>query len=355
MISFKPQACLLGLVLLSSSIPWNTASADIGLMGRIHFNTQTRDFNKTREFYRLLGYTEGQNNFPKTNTHQMARSLGMYDLCTYEIEHIEVMRIPDSQGATSIDLIQFAVPYNDEPPYANVNHLGMAYAALQTTDLAHDYAYLKGQGVTFLSEPYGVPGDQFVFFKDPDGVFLKLVETTPPLKSEKKSDKKINIVAMPYIGINVSDFDAALTFYGSLGYQKLLDLPATLSTTESQAYGLQGASKVLSADIALPGGDQNRLRITQWLEPSDSAPPYPAPISHIGIDRIALMVTDLDAAVAELDKQGVKFLSEIAPCCSGTGDDETGIINALDPDGTFIELVGPIKRRAPKPAPADCK
>lgn len=333
-----------------ASVAAKTINQDIGLMARIHFNTQTSDFPRARAFYRLLGYTQGQGNFPHTNTHQMARSLGMYDLCTYEIEDIEVMQIPNSWGPTSIDLIKFKVPYNDAPPYATPNHLGMAYAALQTTDLASDYAYLSAHGVKFLSTPYGIPGDQFVFFEDPDGVFFKLVETTPVHKTEGDT----NIVAMPYIGINVSDFDTALAFYQSLGYTKIRYLPQVGSADEAAAYGFDGPFKIKGADVALPRGDQHRLRIIQWLDPYTPEPPYPAPISHIGIDRIALAVMDLDAAVATLKAQGVTFLSDVAPCCSGTGADETGIINALDPDGTFIELVGPIKPRALQPPPADC-
>ena len=141
------------------------ASVQLGVVARIHFNTQTSDFNRSREFYRMLGYTQGVGNFPMTNTHLMARSLGMYELCSYELESIEVINIPNAQGATSIDLIKFAVPYTAEPPYALPNHLGMAYAALSTADFSGDYETLKQEGVKFLSEPFGEPGNRFVFMQ----------------------------------------------------------------------------------------------------------------------------------------------------------------------------------------------
>ena len=96
----------------AAEAPLQISSNNAGVVGRIHFNTQTRDFDRTRAFYRQLGYTQGVNSFPKTNTHLMARSLGMYDLCTYELESIEVMSIPAATGSTSIDLIQFAIPYS---------------------------------------------------------------------------------------------------------------------------------------------------------------------------------------------------------------------------------------------------
>ena len=325
---------------------------DIGLMARIHFNTQTSDFGRSRSFYRMLGFTRGVSGFPKTNTHLMARSLGMYDLCTYEIQDIEVIAIPDSWGPSSIDLIQFAVPFNPAPPYASPTHLGMAYAALLTTDLATDVAHMRAQGVEFLSAPYGVPGDRFVFFKDPDGVLYKLEETAPP---HGDPNRDMHVTAMPYVALNVRDFDRSLAYYRMLGYTDVRPLPATGTLAEARAYGLDEPFRLRGADIALRGGDRHRLRLVQWLEPHDDDPPYPPPINHIGIHRIALAVVDLDQAVGVLQEQGAGFLSEIAPCCSGTGDDETGIINLVDPDGIYLELVGPIGRRERVDPPEWCQ
>ena len=329
-----------------------TQTADIGLTGRIHFNTQTGDFARARAFYRTLGFTAGVGGFPKTNTHEMARSLGMYDLCTYEIQEIEVISIPASWGPTSIDLIQFAEPFNPAAPYESPTHLGMAYAALLTTDLDADVTRMREQGMEFLSEPYGVPGDRFVFFTDPDGVFFKLEETAPP---HADPDREMQIRAMPYVALNVSDFERSLAFYRRLGYTESRPLPSTGALEEARAYGLDAPFQRRGAEIAIPGGDRHRLQLVQWLDPYDDEPPYPPPINHIGIDRIALAVTDLHLAVSTLREEGAEFLSEIAPCCSGTGADETGIINLLDPDGIFLELVGPIARREPVAPPAWCE
>ena len=329
-----------------------TQTADIGLTGRIHFNTQTGDFARSRAFYRMLGFTAGVGGFPKTNTHEMARSLGMYDLCTYEIQEIEVISIPASCGPTSIDLIQFAEPFNPAPPYESPTHLGMAYAALLTTDLDADVTRMREQGMEFLSEPYGVPGNRFVFFTDPDGVFFKLEETAPP---HADPDREMQIRAMPYVALNVSDFERSLAFYRRLGYTESRPLPSTGALEEARAYGLDAPFQRRGAEIAIPGGDRHRLQLVQWLDPYDDEPPYPPPINHIGIDRIALAVTDLHLAVSTLREEGAEFLSEIAPCCSGTGADETGIINLLDPDGIFLELVGPIARREPVAPPAWCE
>jgi catechol 2,3-dioxygenase-like lactoylglutathione lyase family enzyme len=361
---FMPIRILLPLILALILIsllysPLSVANAEkqdpVGLVGRIHFNTQTSDFDRARAFYRLLGYSQGRNNFPKTNTYQMARSLGMYDLCTYEIEQIEVMQNPGILGPANIDLIQFKKPYNPAPPYAAPNHLGMAYAAFETTNLDADYAYLVSQRVEFVTPPFGDVGNRFAFFKDPDGVFYKLIENSSAEASKPSTDRPINIISMPYVAINVSDLDTALAFYNDLGYTDVEFFQEHGTLAEAQAYGLDTAFSLKGADISLPVGDKHHLRLTQWQTPFDPELPYPAPISHIGIDRIALAVHDLDRAVEYLSAQGVSFLSEVAPCCSGTGADTIGIINALDPDGTFIELVGPIQPRPLKPLPKDCK
>ena len=78
------------------------APNDIGLVARFHFATHTKDFDKAREFYRMLGYTNGRGGFPLTNTHQMARALGMFDICQYELVKGEVISLPGSLNAANI-------------------------------------------------------------------------------------------------------------------------------------------------------------------------------------------------------------------------------------------------------------
>ena len=324
---------------------------DIGLMVRFHFATHTKDFDAARAFYRSLGYTDGTGGFPLTNTHQMAQALGMFDVCQYELVKGEVISLPGSPGA-NIDLLQFKVPFNPDPPYELPNHLGMAYAALHTTDLDADVSFLKSQGVALLSEPWGEVGSRYVFFRDPEGVLYRLVETEPP---KPDPSKNMHLTGMPYIGINVSDLDRSLEFYAKFGYTAVTPLSQTEgSLEEARAWGLDRPFKSKGADIAIERGDRHVLRLVQWLEPFDPEPAYPPPINRIGINRIALLVPNVDRAVAILKAQNVPFLSEPAPCCSGTGEDGTAIVHAIDPDGTFLELVGAIEKRPPLPHPAHC-
>jgi glyoxylase I family protein len=324
---------------------------DIGLMARFHFATHTKDFDQARAFYHSLGYTEGTGGFPLTNTHQMARALGMFDICQYELAKGEVIALRGSPGA-NIDLLQFITPFNPDPPYELPNHLGMAYAALHTTDLDADVAFLKAEGVVLLSEPWGEVRSRYVFFRDPEGVLYRLFETAAPKPDPSRS---MHLTGMPYIGINVSDLDRSLEFYRKFGYTSVTPLARTHgSLEEARAWGLDRPFEIRGADIAIERGDRHVLRLVQWLEPFDPEPAYPPPINHIGINRIALLVPDVDRAVGILTSQGVPFLSDPAPCCSGTGEDTTAIVHAIDPDGVFLELVGAIEKRPPLPHPAHC-
>ena len=94
------------------------SETDIGLWARFHFAIHTENFDRTREFYRQLGFTDGISGFPLTNTHAMARALGMFEECQYELAKGEVLLFPGAENTTGIDLLQWRSPFNAEPPYA---------------------------------------------------------------------------------------------------------------------------------------------------------------------------------------------------------------------------------------------
>jgi catechol 2,3-dioxygenase-like lactoylglutathione lyase family enzyme len=275
----------------------------------------------------------------------------MFDVCQYELVKGEVIALPGIFGA-NIDLLQFKTPFNPDPPYELPNHLGMAYAALHTTDLDGDVSFLKDHDVEFLSEPWGEVGSRYVFFRDPEGVLYRLLETEAP---KPDASKGMDLTGMPFIGVNVSYLDSSLEFYEKFGYTSVTPLAKTVGgLEEARAWGLDQPFRIRGADISIERGDHHVLRLVQWLEPFDPEPAYPPPINHIGINRIALMVPDVDRAVGILKNGGVPFLSEPAPCCSGTGEDKSAIVHAVDPDGAFLELVGGIEQRPPVPQPAHC-
>ena len=92
-----------------------------------------------------------------------------------------LMRLKDASMPFVIDLIEWKHPSDSAPPYARLNHLGIARIAMASSDLDGDMKRLQDKGVEFISEPAtvvweGHPDSRFVCFKDPDGTVLELVE-----------------------------------------------------------------------------------------------------------------------------------------------------------------------------------
>ena len=76
------------------------------------------------------------------------------------------------------------------------------------------------------------------------------------------------------------------------------------------------------------------IDLVQWLEPPSTGEPYPA-LNHVGLNRIAFRVSDIDATTAALQERGITFLSR-EPQTFGQG---IGSIVTTDPDGVFIQLI----------------
>lgn len=147
----------------------------------------------------------------------------------------------------------------------------------------------------------------------------------------------MNISGMVHVNVNCSDFDRSLAFYERLGFAKMVDVPPTNTAEVAAAVGMppyrvKGALLILQ-NVANPCV----IDLLEWQEPTDPAPPYPH-LYHLGLARIALSTTDLDADMAELKSHGVEFLSE--PASVKLGDQgETRFVCFKDPDGTILELV----------------
>lgn len=323
------------------------ADVNLNITGRIHFNTNVSDYDASRAFYFDIGVVGGFG-FPDTNTLEVAEAIGVDTPTEYDgsmgdeaggyLLHGNLVFLA-SFGGLFIDLIEFTIPRNNEPPYANLNHLGMARAAFLTNDLDADYAYMTGAlGVEFLSPPATRSnGTRFAIFKDPDGTYYDLVEVTPSIPFPTTFT---NIVSIGPVNVNVSDFERSRAFYRMLGFTDSVPLAETDSLEVAEAMGFMEEYLIHGEQITFPG-DGSAIELIQWLAPYDPSPPYPLPINHFGINRLAYSTSDLQADVDALTAQGIEFVSPIAPCCEGPAS-TTGIISFYDPDGTLIELVGDI-------------
>jgi len=317
------------------------ADVNLNVISRIHFNTNVKDFNISKAFYSILGF-ESLSGFPETNTLDMARAMGIKNPTSYDgsqggeaggyLLYGELLGINDFRGGV-IDLIEFKIPRNEDVPYEQLNHLGMVSATMYTSNLDYDYEYMKEKGINFISTPVtDSTGKKFVYFKDPDSTFYKLVEKSGILQETKTTF----IESLGEVTINVSDFERSRSWYKMFGYELLYENPNKYPLEISKALGFEKEIK-LKGGLFSHNEDKSKLELIQWIRPLDLERPYPIPINHLGIHRIALATSNLEADVEILKTQGVEFISDITPCCDGPNS-SSGIVAFYDPDGTIIEL-----------------
>jgi catechol 2,3-dioxygenase-like lactoylglutathione lyase family enzyme len=305
--------------------------ADIGIVCQGYFGLNTSDMARQRAFYRLLGFRgEIFPAGPETST-TFARSLGFED--DYLI-YVSLHSLEDPPKMPFVDTVQFrGDSFRDEPPYAKLNHLGMAYATYSTTNLDGDYAWLSSCGVEFVSPPATAPnGERFVFMKEPDGAFLKLISTHV---GDVRTDGP-NLKKLVNTNMNVSDLERSREFYRLLGFTE--SSPGALSGAGdwARAHGFDGPIEFDGVDVSLGDGtDGATLQLRQWKRPYDDAPPYSPPVNHLGIDRINFYVKDLTAAIMTMAEIGFEPLGPVG------GPPEFGIVFFFDPDGIKVQLAGP--------------
>lgn len=305
--------------------------ADLGLLHQGYFGLNTTDIERQRAFYETMGFIgEIYPAGPETST-TFAQSLGFPE--DYLI-HVSLHSLQDPPVMPFVDTVQFrGDSYREEAPYANLNHIGMAYATYSTTDLDGDFAYLQTQGVEFVSAPAKAPnGERFVFLKEQDGAFWKLIEVA----GEVGPGPGPNLVRLVNTNMNVTDMERSREFYRLLGFTESAPASQAGSGEFAAAHGFAGAIEFEGEDLSLgEGTDGATLQLRRWIGPYDDAAPYPPPVNHLGIDRINFYVKDVTAAAKTMNELGFEQLGPIG------GGSEIGIAFFFDPDGIKVQLAGP--------------
>lgn len=108
---------------------------------------------------------------------QLSRGVGVDDAAL----RLAVLKV----GASSLELLEYASPPSPNDRPVPPHGLGSMHVAFQVNDVNAKMRELESRGVKFLSPPNVVDegplaGWRWVYFKDPDGVTLELVEFNPP-------------------------------------------------------------------------------------------------------------------------------------------------------------------------------
>ncbi len=78
-------------------------------------------------------------------------------------------------------MIEIITAEGARPPAQTLKDPGLRHMALTVSDFDPVYGKIKAAGVKFVSEPVDSKGVKVVFFEDPEGNYLHLIQRQTPL------------------------------------------------------------------------------------------------------------------------------------------------------------------------------
>lgn len=138
-----------------------------------------------------------------------------------------------------------------------------------------------------------------------------------------------------HISITCRDLETTIRFYEAIGLKTIKRLGVVDDPGIAQAFRLPGGRLAVAYLATSDEPDALFIDLAQWLDPEAKGEAYPS-LDHIGLNRFALRVSDLDAKVDSARAQGIAFMTDMP---IAVGDEGMRFIVARDPDGVFVQLV----------------
>ena len=152
-----------------------------------HVGLVVRDLDRSIYFYHdLLGLPFANEPTPWFEGPELERGVGVPGA---RLRQVSLWVGPNS----TMELIEYGNrPASSTAPVPN-NYLGAAHVCFKVDDVVATKAELEGKGVTFYSDVNVVDsgplaGWRWVYFSDPDGLALELVEVAYYLKEERDAN-----------------------------------------------------------------------------------------------------------------------------------------------------------------------
>lgn len=137
-----------------------------------------------------------------------------------------------------------------------------------------------------------------------------------------------------HVSITCRDIEQSISFYEKLGLKVIRQILDVREDGIAKAFQLPKGHLTV-AYLAPPlATSKIFIDLVQWLEPESTGAAYTA-LNHVGLNRLAFRVTNIDATVASLRERGIIFLND-EPQVFGDG---IRSIVTKDPDGVFVQLI----------------
>ncbi len=181
-----------------------------------------------------------------------------------------------------LEFIQYFNPQaRPMPPGVLPCDIGYSRMGICVADFSGTVSRLKESGVALITEPQEFSGGSRVCVRDPDGVYLELMEKPVQESTQLRPGAK---AAAQYITASVPDLKQAVRFFSNVLGMERID--AALHTPEMEAlWGLPGAGTKSSL---LKSGDI-LVELVEYLSPRGRLIPEERNISDAGLWHVAML------------------------------------------------------------------
>jgi glyoxylase I family protein len=287
-----------------------------------HVNVNCSDLVRSRDFYvNGCGLTDGAHTQPADAQPGTA----------FELDRVlwDAWILVGAHGfdGGAIDLLEWKEPSpTGSPPHA-VYEGGLQRIGLLVADLDAAIADASAHGGTVWSAPtaHQLPDGsetRLVFVSDPDGTAIELIEG--------------GTNRLSFVAVACSDLERSVGFYRALGFRELTRFAS--ARDDGGHLGIAGPVSMVEVLMGAPGRGEVHLMLVGFVEPA-TRPGAARTANALGMWRTALLLPDLDAAVAALHGAGIATLSAPQAMAMGPGLPDLRFVCFRGPDHEVIELI----------------
>lgn len=155
------------------------------MQGMHHVGITVKDLDASVRFYHdVLGLPLTQEPSPWFDSPALGPAVG--------VPGAELRQISLQLGSTTIELLEYRNPPSETTAPIASNNIGASHVAFLVDDIHAKKAELEAKGITFFSEVNSVDegvlaGWRWVYFSDPDGYPLELVQVAYTNAEERQA------------------------------------------------------------------------------------------------------------------------------------------------------------------------